>query len=288
MSSRIPQSFQAVFDTVHRLRAPGGCPWDREQTHLSLRPFLIEEAYEVLDALDATGTGATAALREELGDLLLQILLHSEIASETGEFDFGQVADALNEKLIRRHPHVFAVGEGDLKPATTEAVLQNWEQQKVREKAEKAASAEAVSVLDGTPKGLPALQRTARVIDKVSKVGFQWPDLNGPLAKLDEELRELRAEVATLEGAKTGPEADAARARAEGELGDLLFSVCNVARFLKVNPEDALRGTLARFEKRFRHVEDRLRAQGRSPKDATLEEMDGYWEEAKRRPDGAR
>lgn len=274
-------SFAAVFETVHRLRAPGGCPWDGEQTHQSLRPFLIEEAYEVLDAIDALGTAqasgdeaarvaALASFKEELGDLLLQILLHAEIASETQGFDFAGVASGLDEKLIRRHPHVFAKDSG-VKAADSEAVLQNWEKQKAKEKAAKAANS---SVLDGTPNSLPALQRAARVIDKVSKVGFQWPDLTGPIAKLDEEIGELKAELAK-------PQVDAEKVA--GELGDLLFCVANVARFVKTNPEDALRGTLAKFERRFRHVETRLREQGRAPTDATLEEMDKYWDEAKAR-----
>lgn len=276
------QSFAAVFETVHRLRAPGGCPWDGEQTHQSLRPFLIEEAYEVLDAIDALGAAkdeaaraaAMASFKEELGDLLLQILLHAEIASETQAFDFAGVAAGLDDKLIRRHPHVFAKDSGAT-AADSEAVLQNWEKQKAKEKAAKAANS---SVLDGTPSSLPALQRAARVIDKVSKVGFQWPDLTGPIAKLDEEIGELKAELAK-------PQVDAGKVA--GELGDLLFCVANVARFVKTNPEDALRGTLAKFERRFRHVETRLREQGRAPQDATLEEMDRFWDEAKARESGA-
>ena len=259
---------QEVLQTVHRLRAPGGCPWDREQTHLSLRPFVAEEAFEVIDALDRVDSPAalkSAAVREplveELGDLLLQILLHSQMASETGAFDFGDVCRALNEKLIRRHPHVF----GETKVSGSEEVLKNWDQIKAGEKAIKPES-----VLDGVPRGMPALQRTLKVIQKVSKVGFQWPDLEGPMKKIDEEWGELKEAIHSKDANATS-----------GEIGDLLFSIANVAQMLKLDPEASLRSTLGRFETRFKHVEARLREQDRKPEQATLEEMDRYWDEAK-------
>ena len=199
-----------VIETVHRLRAPGGCPWDRKQTHQSLRPYLIEEAYEVLDVLDEVHSTEDlkkpkikAAFKEELGDLLMQVLLHSEMTHEEDAFDFYDVAAGLNEKLIRRHPHVF----GDVKADSAESAFVNWEKEKAKEKA---GNPEA-SVLDGTPKGLPSLQRTGRVIEKVSKVGFQWKDLKGPIEKLDEELGEFKEEVIALEKA---PEAERDQARA--------------------------------------------------------------------------
>lgn len=269
-----------VIQTVHRLRAPGGCPWDQKQTHQSLRPYLIEEAYEALDVIDRIGTvddlkreDIRAAFREELGDVLMQVLLHSEMASETGAFDIHGVAAALNEKLIRRHPHVF----GEVKADSAESAVANWEKQKA---AEKAKNPEA-SQLDGVPKGLPALQRATRVIEKVTRVGFQWSDLQGPLAKLEEEMNELKAEVQAWEKASTDDRARLAE-RIEGELGDLLFSAANIGFLTGRNPEDALRSTLARFEGRFRHVERRLKEQGRSPEQSNLEEMDRYWDEAKR------
>lgn len=273
-----------LLETVHRLRAPGGCPWDMKQTHQTLRPFVIEEAYEVLDVLDKVDSSESlrsdpqlaATLQEELGDLLMQVVLHAEIASETGTLDFASIAKALDEKLVRRHPHVF----GETQVDGAEGVLQNWEKQKAAEKAAKSTEA---SVLDGLPRSLPALQRTTRLIDKVTRVGFQWNDLNGPLDKLAEELAEFQHEVRDLEAALQSGAATAEdlRTKAQKELGDLLFSLCNVGFLLKLNPEDALRGTLSRFEGRFRHVENRLREQGKKPEDSTLEEMDRYWDEAK-------
>lgn len=274
--------FESLVQTIHRLRAPGGCPWDRAQTHHTLRPYVIEEAYEVLDALDRADSPQSLKrddvrmpLIEELGDLWLQILLHSEIAAETGAFTWRDVARGLKEKMIRRHPHVF----GDATAASADEALAQWEKNKAAEKAAKAASGET-SVLDGLPKGMPALQRAARVIEKVTKVGFQWPDLQGPLSKLDEELGEFKDEVAALE---KDPKNDSLRARVSAELGDLLFSLANVAHFLKLQPEDSLRSNLQRFEKRFRHLERRMAAEGFTPESSSLGQMDVYWNEAKAR-----
>ncbi|MCM2277213.1 MAG: nucleoside triphosphate pyrophosphohydrolase [Oligoflexia bacterium] len=266
-----------LIQTVHRLRAPGGCPWDRAQTHQSLRQYLIEESHEVLDVLDRIHSPADLgneslrnAFREELGDVLMQVVLHAEMTREAGHFDFLDVARTLNEKLIRRHPHVF----GEVKATDADSAFASWEKQKAQEKAAKPDA----STLDGLPRSLPALQRTARVIEKVTKVGFQWNDMTGPLAKLEEELAELKAEVLKLEKNR---EDESLRRKLEHELGDVLFSVCNVGYLMKANPEDALRGTLGRFERRFRHVERRLREQGKLPEQSTLEEMDRYWDEAK-------
>jgi tetrapyrrole methylase family protein/MazG family protein len=276
-SSKI-EKLARLIETVHRLRAPGGCPWDRAQTHQSLRQYLIEEAYEVLDVLDRVTTAdelkkddVRNPFREELGDLLMQVLLHSEMASETGAFDIYDVAQALDEKLIRRHPHVF----GDVKADSAESAFQNWEKQKAKEKAAKQADA---SVLDGVPKGLPALQRAGRVLEKVTKVGFQWNDMRGPLEKVEEEVAELKAAVTELE---KNPKREDLRTHLEAEIGDVLFTLSNVACLMKISPEDALRSTLARFESRFRHVERRLREQGKTPEQSTLEEMDTFWNEAK-------
>ncbi len=272
-----------LIQTVHRLRAPGGCPWDRAQTHQSLRQYLIEEAYEVLDVLDQIGDAARdlktekvrLAFQEELGDLLMQVLLHSEMTAEQQAFDIYDVAQALNEKLIRRHPHVF----GDTQADSEESAFQTWEKQKAKEKA----SQPAASILDGVPRGLPSLQRAARVLEKVTKVGFQWEDMQGPLAKIDEELGEFKAEILQLEkkAADKAPDAEATRKKVEGELGDLLFTLCNAAYLMKINPEDALRGTLVRFETRFKHVERRLKEAGKTPEQSNLSEMDRYWDEAK-------
>jgi tetrapyrrole methylase family protein/MazG family protein len=265
------KAFLGVLKTVARLRAPGGCPWDGEQTHQSLRKHLIEEAYEVLEVLDqvdSPGALASTPLRnhfvEEWGDLLLQILLHSEIASETrSDVQFAAIADGLNEKLIRRHPHVF----GEAKVSGTDEVLKNWD---LIKKEEKASAPPQESVFDSIPKSLPPLLRTEKVISKVTKVGFQWPNLDGPLAKLEEEVSELRAALKNPDQEKI-----------ESEIGDVLFSISNIAFLLKMDPEAALRGTLRRFESRFRHVERRLKESGKTPGESTLEEMDRFWDEAK-------
>jgi tetrapyrrole methylase family protein/MazG family protein len=275
-ADKLQKSIAAVVETVHRLRAPNGCPWDRAQTHQTLRPYLIEEAYEALDTIDRVDSVESlkdekirVPFQEELGDVLMQVLLHSEMTSEVGAFDFADVAQGLNDKLIHRHPHVF--GEAAAAENASEA-LKNWERIKAQEKAKKAQAGEVTSVLDGLPKGMPSLQRTERMIEKVSKVGFQWSDLSGPLAKVQEEFQELKSE---LEAAK--PDAK----RIEAELGDLLFSICNLAYMSKVHPEDALRGTLHRFESRFRFVERKLHEQGKKPEQSSLDEMDGLWNEAK-------
>lgn len=263
----IINAVQKVIETVHRLRAPGGCPWDREQTHGSLRPYLIEEAYEALDILDQLEKVADPTqkkdllhkLKKELGDVLLQILLHAEIGAEEKAFHLGDVALALNEKLIHRHPHVF----GEAEASTSNEVLKNWEKLKAKEKKKD----DDPSVLAGVPGQLPALLKAFRVIEKVSRVGFQWPSVQGALQKLDEEVMELK-------NAKT-TEAQ------EDELGDVLFTVCCVSHFLKVEPEAALRRSLAKFEKRFRFIEENLARQGKAPGESTLSEMDRLWNEAK-------
>lgn len=288
------QNIQNLVETIHRLRAPDGCPWDRAQTHQSLRQHLIEEAYEVLDVVDQIHTSedlkkekVKAAFREELGDLLMQVLLHSEMAHEVGAFDVFEVAQTLNEKLIRRHPHVF----GDAKAHSADHALKNWEKEKAKEKAKDPAA----SCLDGVPKNLPALQKAARVIEKVTKVGFQWDDMHGPLSKVEEEFSELRTEIfkleefqksTTLSEAGKNPQKEKEelllRQKIEAEMGDLLFTLANVSYLMKVNPEDALRSTLARFEKRFRHVESRVKGLGKSLEESNLPEMDIYWNEAKK------
>jgi tetrapyrrole methylase family protein / MazG family protein len=267
-------------ETVRALRAENGCPWDRAQTHQSLRKFLLEETYEVLEALDALGESPTkealAHFKEELGDLLLQVLLHSEIASQAGNFSIEEVAGDLSDKLIRRHPHVF----GGSRLETPEEVLGAWEQTKQKEKKKNSA-------LEGIPPALPALQRALKVIEKVSKVGFQWPNLDGPLEKVREELGELEAELRAVGGAGLNRESAAKlppekRTKLESELGDLFFTVANVAYFLDLNPEDALRMMLQRFERRFRHVETRAKETGKKLEELSLEQMDVYWTEAKR------
>ncbi len=257
-----------LIKTVQKLRAPKGCPWDRAQTHQSLRQYLIEETYEVIDVLDQLDSQKKLknktlrnAFLEELGDLLMQVLLHAEMAQEQKAFNIFEVAKCLDEKLIRRHPHVF----GTAKAKNEDEAFQNWEKQKAKEKKPQT------SILAGLPKHLPSLQKASRIIEKVTKVGFQWKDLKGPLKKVDEELRELKKELLTK----------ANTSRIEAEFGDLLFTLCNLASFLKIDPEAALRGTLKKFEKRFSFVEKKLTVLGKKPEDSNLKEMDRYWNEAK-------
>jgi tetrapyrrole methylase family protein / MazG family protein len=259
--------FASLVGIMARLRAPDGCPWDREQTPQTLKRYFIEETYEVIEAIDADDS---ALLCEELGDALLQIVFHAQLAAEEGVFTIDDVAAGIVEKLIRRHPHVF----GDLAVADSAEVLRNWEKIKRAENTEKDADWRT-SILDGIPKGLPALMQAAEVSKKVVKVGFEWESFADVLAKLDEEIGELKAELALPE-----PNAESVA----DELGDLLFTIVQVARWQKVDAEEALRAMLARFTRRFRHIEDHARKQGRAVADMSLAEMDALWDEAKRLP----
>ncbi len=247
--------FDRLVDIMHQLRQK--CPWDRKQTRESLKPYLIEEAYEVLDAIESNDP---EKLKEELGDLMLQAVFHAEIAKEKGEFDIYDVILFLCNKLIYRHPHVF----GDLKVKDAEEVLKNWEKLKQREKNHKG------SVLDGVPEQLPALIQAYRLQEKASKVGFDWEDVEGVKAKVEEEWKELLEAMAKKD--KTG---------IEEELGDLLFAIANLARFLGIDPESALRGCNRRFKERFKFIEARLREEGKKPEEVDLSYLDRLWEEAK-------
>lgn len=240
---------------LHRLRAPGGCPWDAEQTHESLVPNLIEEAYETVDAIRRDDI---PHLREELGDLLLQVVFHSELASERGDFDLDEIARGISEKLIRRHPHVFGASGAD----DTESVLRQWDEIK---RAEKGTEDEAF--LHGIGQGLPALLRAAKLQKKAAKVGFDWPDEGGVTDKIREELDEVAA-------------ADSPEAAAE-EIGDLLFSVVNLARFRKLDPEVLLAAANRKFEERFGVMEQALKERGIELGDATLDQMEAAWQAAK-------
>jgi MazG family protein len=254
--------FQDFVALIARLRAPGGCPWDREQTHESLKPMTIEEAYEVLEAIDE---GGDEELRGELGDLLLQVVFHSQIAAESGRFDVGGVIDHVSEKMIRRHPHVF----GDVKAGSSGEVLRNWEALKAEELRAKGGETRD-SMLDGVSRGIPAVMEAFQMTTKASRIGFDWPDVPSVLAKLDEERAELQEAMAGGHG------------EVAEEMGDLLFSAVNVARKLGVDPESALKAANRKFRRRFRYVEERLREQGTTPAEAGLERMDVLWEEAKR------
>jgi ATP diphosphatase len=252
------------------LRTPGtGCPWDLEQTFATIAPYTLEEAYEVADAIER---GDVANLREELGDLLLQVVFHARMAEEQRRFDFGDVVDAITRKLIRRHPHVF----GDARNLSSDEVKALWGRIKADEKRERAAgvpAAEAAAgALAGVPLALPALTRALKLQEKAGKVGFDWNDPRAVLAKLREEIDEVEVELDAGDAASVA-----------GEVGDLLFAVANLARHLSVDPEAALRGANAKFERRFAHIESRLGEAGRAPAEATLDEMEALWSEAKQR-----
>jgi MazG family protein len=259
---------ERFVELIARLRAPGGCPWDREQTHASLKPMTIEEAYEVLEAID---TGDDRELAGELGDLLLQVVFHAQIAAEDGRFDLAEVVRLVTDKMVRRHPHVF----GDQSAETSAEVLRNWEALKQEERRAKGQAREAASMLDSVSPALPAVMEAFQLTTKTARVGFDWPNAAAVLAKLREELQEL--EQAVRSDLPTRAEA------AYDELGDVLFSAVNVARLLGSDPESALKAANRKFRRRFRHVEERLREQGRTPADSDLREMDALWDEAKAR-----
>ncbi|HME85451.1 MAG TPA: nucleoside triphosphate pyrophosphohydrolase [Roseiarcus sp.] len=261
-----------LVEIMAALRDPvAGCPWDVEQTFASIAPFTIEEAYEVADAIER---GDAEDLREELGDLLLQVVFHARMAEEAGMFDFGGVVEAITAKLIRRHPHVF----GDARELNSSAVKALWGRIKADEKRAKLESRAnpglrekaSLGALDGVPLALPALSRATKLQERAGKVGFDWNDVRAVLAKLGEEIAEVEAEIA-----------NGSAQTLSGEVGDLLFTAVNLARHLKVDPEAALRGANAKFERRFAHIESRLAEDGRTPESASLDEMESLWAEAK-------
>jgi tetrapyrrole methylase family protein / MazG family protein len=252
--------FERLLDIMRRLRGPGGCPWDREQSPTSLKPFLIEETYEVLEAIEAA---APEALREELGDLLFQVIFHAEIATERGEFTMADVLGHLADKMVSRHPHVFAEASVE----NSGQALAQWETLKQRE-AE--ARGRRRSVIDGVPRALPALVRAQRTQSKASRVKFDWPDAGAAWAKVEEEIRETAAALAAGD-----------RARLTDELGDVLFSVVNVARLSSMDAEDVLHGAIEKFRRRFTTMEDELNARGKSVASVSPEELEQSWEAAK-------
>ena len=250
-----------LLDIMAQLRGPNGCPWDKEQSHTSLKPCLLEETYELLDALDE---GDPKKLREELGDLLLQVVFHCQIAAENDQFTIKDVVNDLAEKLIRRHPYVFA---GEPLPETTDAVLK----QRLQIKASEKRAAEGNSALGNVPKAMPALARAQSISRRAAHLGFDWPNIEPVWGKVEEELGELRKAAAT--GTKQ---------RTEEEFGDVLFSLVNLARFLDIEAEHALADTIDRFISRFRYIERKLKEKNRRPEESSLEEMDALWDEAKR------
>ncbi|MBF0196722.1 MAG: nucleoside triphosphate pyrophosphohydrolase [Planctomycetes bacterium] len=254
------KSFAEFVDVMKRLRAPGGCPWDMEQTHESIKSCLIEEAYEVIDAINS---GDSDALQEELGDILLQVVFHSEIASSNNTFSIEEVIQGISEKMIRRHPHVF--GEVDAKDSTQ--VLKNWEQIKMKEKGD-----ERKSILESVPNHLPALQKAQRVQSRAARVGFEWrkDQVHEVIAKIREELDEFE-EALNQEDEKA----------MEMEMGDVFFSLVNLCRYQKIDSEEALRGTINKFMKRFAYIEESLKSEGIALPEAGLDRMEELWQEAK-------
>jgi MazG family protein len=257
--------FARLVEIMARLRSPEGCPWDREQTFDTIKPYLLEETYEVMDAIDARDWDGLA---DELGDLLLQVVFFSQMAKEAGHFDVTDAIEAINSKLIRRHPHVFA--DGDAK--TSDEVLRKWDEIKAGEKASSVkANTKPKGLLAGVPRSVPALMEARQISSRAANAGFDWSNVEQVLEKLNEELAEL-------DGArKTGTQEEL-----QDEIGDLLFVIVNIARFLKVDPEQALRGTNSKFRRRFDFVEKGLEEQGKSLKESTVEEMEELWQEAKR------
>jgi|SRR5579863_3148166 MazG family protein len=256
------EKFEQLVSIMARLRAPGGCPWDREQTFDTIKPFLLEETYEVMDAIDARDW---RELTGELGDLLLQVVFFSEMAEEAGHFNVSDAIDAINAKLIRRHPHVFA----DETAHTEGDVRKIWSEVKAGEKKEKGIA--PAGLLDSVPRALPALVEAQQIASRAAGAGFDWPNIQEVLAKLDEERTEFEAVMAE------GP-----HERIEDELGDLLFVMVNLARFVKVDPEQALRRTNAKFRKRFAHVEKGLADRGKKFAETSIGEMEELWQDAKR------
>src|SRR5579863_7670359 len=254
--------FERLVRIMALLRAPGGCPWDREQTFDSTKPYLLEETYEVMDAIDARDW---EGLADELGDLLLQAVFFAQMASDEGRFDIADSLLAINSKLVRRHPHVFA--DGDAK--TSGDVLRRWDEIKVAEKESKGQPPPK-SLLDGVPRSLPALVEAQKIAAKAAGAGFDWENIDQVFDKLDEELAEIDAARASGDPAQI-----------EDEIGDLLFVVVNIARFLKVDPEQALRRTNRKFRHRFSRVEEGLAAAGKTPQQATIDEMEALWQAAK-------
>jgi MazG family protein len=289
------ERFERAVNIMARLRGPGGCPWDREQTFDSIKPYTLEEAYEVLEAIDNRDWDELVG---ELGDLLLQVLFYAEMAQEQGTFSIDQVLDRLSDKLVTRHPHVF----GDVEANTAADVLRNWEALKAEEKKKRLAAgggkapAEAEqpqSVLAGVSSAIPALLEAFKLSSRAAHVGFDWPDIEGLLDKLHEETDELREQLRLFPEPGPRPQArgvagsgadkipDELRARLEDEVGDMFFVLVNIARYLSLDPESALKKTNRKFKRRFQAMEEQLRARGKQPQQASLDELENLWQQAK-------
>jgi MazG family protein len=271
----MPATFDDLVALMARLRSPEGCPWDREQTYETLAPMLLEEAYEAFEAVEEAREGRPLELRDELGDLLFQIVFYAQVASERREFTIQDVTEAIHAKMVRRHPHVF----GSAQAESASEVLRNWEAIKAEEKrlAGKDAGAEDKSLLDGVSAKAPALMEAHQLSTKAARAGFDWRHLDDIFAKLHEEIDELRDAISQQAALPAAEHTSAVR----DELGDLLFAVTNIARHLRVEPEAALKATNRKFRRRFRFIERNMKARGRSMDAASLDEMEALWQEAK-------
>lgn len=275
----MPAKFDDLVALMSRLRSPTGCPWDREQTYATLAPMLLEEAYEAFEAVEAAREGRPNELRDELGDLLFQVVFYSQVASERGEFTIDDVTDTIHSKMVRRHPHVF----GDAQADDAATVLRSWEAIKAEEKRAAGQDNEDAksSLLDGVSTKLPALMEAHQLSTKAARVGFDWQRIEDIFEKLHEEIEELRAAI--VEGSKSD---DDDQLRVREEVGDVLFAVINIARHLGVEPESALKVTTRKFRRRFRHIEDELRKRGCPLEKASIDEMEELWQEAKLKDEG--
>jgi len=271
----MPKTFDDLIELMARLRAPNGCPWDREQTYTTLAPMLLEEAYEAFEAVDEALAGRPEKLRDELGDLLFQIVFYGQVAGERGDFSVADVADSVHAKMVRRHPHVF----GDAEAKDTAAVLRNWEAIKAAEKraAGGAGDSPPTSILDGVSRKAPALMEAHQLSTKAARVGFDWKQTEDIFEKIAEEIDELRQAIVTH--ARSQAETDHARVREE--VGDVLFAVTNIARRLQVEPEAALKLTNRKFRRRFAYIEQQLRASDRQFESVSLDELEELWQQAK-------
>jgi MazG family protein len=272
----MPANFSDLVSLMSRLRSQEGCPWDREQTYTTLAPMLLEEAYEAFEAVEAAREGRSEALRDELGDLLFQIVFYAQVAKERGDFSIDDVTDGIHAKMVRRHPHVF----GNLRAETSTEVLRSWEAIKAEEKRlQKAEATEETSLLDGVSMKVPALMEAHQLSTKAARVGFDWERIEDIFEKLQEEIQELRAAMKTHRTSQE--ESDHTLIREE--IGDVLFAVTNIARHLQVEPEAALKLTNRKFRRRFRHIEEKLQASGQGLESAKLEKLEALWQEAKRK-----
>ncbi len=271
----MPATFNDLVALMTRLRSPEGCPWDREQTYATLAPMLLEEAYEAFEAVEEARTGQPSALRDELGDLLFQIVFYAQVAKERGEFTIDDVTETIHAKMIRRHPHVF----GEARADTPGEVLRSWEAIKAEEKraAQASNSAAETSILGGVSTKVPALMEAHQLSTKAARVGFDWEKTGDIFAKLQEEVQELEGAIKDSSASKE----ETSHNRIREEIGDLLFVITNIARHLHVEPEAALKLTNRKFRQRFRHIEERLQADGRNFESATLDELESLWQEAK-------